>query len=257
LTTTTLAFLDLETTGLDPERHHIWEIGAIVRGHREAKFNGEWNIQMRPRLDAADPMALRISRYYERRHLVLKDHQTEAFVIDRPAYQKLTGGAGGRWYECNRMHVAGIVAEMLDGAQLIGCVPSFDAAFLTQFLRRHWQAPTWHYHLIDVEQLAVGWLAGYQSGYNNSVKFLAEWHNNGGETGAAVCDWQAQVPRDDTPAPPPPWSSDSISRRLGVEPPGEDERHTALGDARWAAAIWDRVMGTALAPAGGGPPPAD
>ena len=26
-----LVFLDIETTGLDPEVHEVWEVGAIVR----------------------------------------------------------------------------------------------------------------------------------------------------------------------------------------------------------------------------------
>lgn len=42
-----------------------------------------------------------------------------------------------------------------------------------------------------------------------------------------------------------PWRSDELSRLIGVEPPGEAERHTALGDARWAARAWDAVMGGA------------
>ena len=43
----------------------------------------------------------------------------------------------------------------------------------------------------------------------------------------------------------PPWSSERLSNALGVELPNEADRHTALGDARWAARIFDRVMGSA------------
>lgn len=28
---TALAIVDLETTGVSPDRHHLWEIGLIVR----------------------------------------------------------------------------------------------------------------------------------------------------------------------------------------------------------------------------------
>ena len=44
------------------------------------------------------------------------------------------------------------------------------------------------------------------------------------------------------PAPALPWDSDEISRVVGVDPDDFD-RHTALGDARWARAIYDAITG--------------
>ena len=41
----------------------------------------------------------------------------------------------------------------------------------------------------------------------------------------------------------PPWRSDDISTALGVPPPAKDTRHTALGDAAWALAIYDHITG--------------
>lgn len=41
----------------------------------------------------------------------------------------------------------------------------------------------------------------------------------------------------------PPWDSEELSRKVGVEPDRFD-RHTALGDARWAKAIYEAVMGS-------------
>ena len=35
-----------------------------------------------------------------------------------------------------------------------------------------------------------------------------------------------------------------LSRRIGVEPPSADERHSALADARWCVRMWDAVMGS-------------
>ena len=52
--------------------------------------------------------------------------------------------------------VAGAVAQLLDGATIVGAVPDFDTRHLTRFLRNNGQAPTWHYHLVDVETLAAG-----------------------------------------------------------------------------------------------------
>lgn len=40
---------------------------------------------------------------------------------------------------------------------------------------------------------------------------------------------------------PPPWDSEALSRALGIDPDAFD-RHTALGDARWAKAVYDAVM---------------
>jgi hypothetical protein len=42
----------------------------------------------------------------------------------------------------------------------------------------------------------------------------------------------------------PPWDSTDLSRAVGVEP-REFDRHTALGDAKWARAIYDAVLGDA------------
>ncbi|QOC89862.1 3'-5' exonuclease [Micromonospora craniellae] len=202
--TTTIVALDLETTGLDPERHHIWEIGAIVRGHRDPTFDGEWHYMLRPNLSDAEPKALQISRYYERASSV-QDRTTQAFVHRKPA--EVPGGLFG---ELSRPAVALRMAELLDGAHLVGVNPQFDAAFLSRFLRAHWQAPTWNYHLVDVGALAFGYAA-------------------------ALC--QAL----DRPVPTLPWRLDDLAAQLGV-PSDPASRHTALGDARWALAIYDKVM---------------
>jgi len=39
----------------------------------------------------------------------------------------------------------------------------------------------------------------------------------------------------------PPWRSDDLSRACGVEPPSDTDRHTALGDARWAKRWFDAL----------------
>jgi hypothetical protein len=189
---TKLAFVDCETTGLDPDRHEIWELAVIESGD-----GAEWVFNLPVDLARADPMGLRIGRYYERQ------------LMDLPAWKgPVSGACAGSVDE-----MAAVVALLLDGAHLVGAVPSFDAAFLGRWLRAHAQAPTWHYHLIDVEALVAGFIAGRDGpGY---------------------------------PAPEearPPWDSEQLSELVGVGPDRFD-RHTALGDARWAKAIYDAVMG--------------
>lgn len=102
------------------------------------------------------------------------------------------------------------VEAITRGAHLVGAVVSFDAEVLAARMRANGICPSWHYHVQDFETLIAGYLAGQGK-----------------------------------PVPPLPWKSDDLSRLIGVEPPAEDERHTALGDARWATRAWDAVMGAA------------
>jgi oligoribonuclease (3'-5' exoribonuclease) len=141
----TLAFLDTETTGLDPDRHEIWEL-AIIYDDKELE------IQLPVDLAKADPTGLRIGRFYERRTAIGGiGERVDRMCRSRWGQdKKFEGGLGvAEWH-------APLVAQILDGRHIVGAVPSFDAAFLTRWLNRHGQAATWHYHLVDVEALAAG-----------------------------------------------------------------------------------------------------
>ena len=116
------------------------------------------------------------------------------------------GGAWGKY--ADEMEVLLQVEAITRGAHLVGAVPSFDADVLGQRMRANGICPSWHYHVQDFETLTAGYLRGQGK-----------------------------------PVPLLPWRSDDLTRLIGVEPPGEDERHTALGDARWAMRAWDAVMG--------------
>jgi hypothetical protein len=180
-----LVFLDTETTGLDPDRHQIWDL-AFIRDDVEHEYRFE------PDLTKADPMALKIGRYYERTlELDWKWNGRAERVPDTAAE----------------------IARLLYGRHIVGAVPSFDDGFLKRFMLANGQAvSTWHYHLIDVEALAVGFLANRES------------HDEG------------------APMPSPSWKSDELSNALGVDP-DEFDRHTALGDARWVKSQYEAVMG--------------
>lgn len=210
-----LVFLDTETSGLDPDRHHVWEIGAIVRGHPRG-YDGEWLWQLRPNLAEAEPAGLRVGRYYEREQL-WRVAPASAVTLASPWWDDKKREAGHA--PTGNGLVANDLARMLDGGHLVGAVPDFDARFLTRFLRKHGQAPTWHYHLIDIEALMVGYLHG-----RSDVQLAVEL----------------------------PWKSDDLSKAAGVEPPSAAERHTALGDARWAMRVYDAVTGGASVPGSDG-----
>ncbi|MBW3663537.1 MAG: 3'-5' exoribonuclease [Actinobacteria bacterium] len=177
--------LDTETTGLDPDVEDVFEIATI---DLDTGIETVWRIEPRPEVVAAmHPKAAEVNRYHER--------------IADPDW---------RWDEAplTALHE---LRTWLDGAHILGAVPDFDARHLTSLYRRFEQLPPrWHYHLIDVETLAVGWLYG-RDAEHGSVQLL-----------------------------PLPWDSEELSRLVGVEPPADEERHTALGDARWVKRLYER-----------------
>ena len=185
---TPLAFVDCETTGVHPGRR-AWEIAVIRRDDA-----GERRLHLQVRdvdLSNADPMGLKVGGFYER-------HTQYGYSDGTRAMSE------------------GLVAESLErftrGAHLVGVVPSFDAETFDDMLRRHGRIPAWHYHLIDVEAMAVGWLAGKYAATGLTLPLT------------------------------PPWKSDELSRACGIEPPPEAQRHTAMGDAEWAMRWYDALL---------------
>lgn len=179
-----LCFLDTETTGLALD-DDIWEIAAI---RREPDGSEE-------------TLHLFVEHSYARCHNLPK-----AFRADHAQ----------RWPEeesTSRHAAARAVLEFTRGAHIVGAVPNFDTERLARLCLGHLGEgegkPAWHYHLIDVEALTVGYLSGR-------------------------CSLMMHCP--------PPWKSDDLSRAIGVDP-DKFARHTAMGDVQWAMAIYDKVMG--------------
>jgi DNA polymerase III epsilon subunit-like protein len=146
-----IVFIDTETTGLNPDRCEIWEIGAILREDGQPDVEYEW--QLRPSLKGAEPTGLRIGRYYQRSILAKLMEQSASRTV-HPDYEGYPRTDPERRTLASR--VAAELAPMLDGAYLVGAVPWFDERFLQRFLAKHSQAATNHYHLVDVETLAAG-----------------------------------------------------------------------------------------------------
>ncbi len=69
-----LAFVDLETTGLDPINHEIIEIGIVIAeqtkgtdGKQTLNLLSEHNIQLKPmHIENADPKGLEVNKFYKR-----------------------------------------------------------------------------------------------------------------------------------------------------------------------------------------------
>ncbi|NEW33808.1 hypothetical protein GV791_14715 [Nocardia cyriacigeorgica] len=195
-----LVFLDTETDGVHPGRK-VWEV-AMIRRDDAGEHTTEFFVDID--LETSDPFGLKVGRFYERhpygRYL--------AGTIPDPVFGVKDEGAFLRPRDA-----AHEVARFTHGAHIVGAVPNFDAEVLAELLRSEHLASAWHYHLIDVEALAVGFLHGRTEPHVAGI--------------------------------PLPWRSDDLSRAVGVEPPSEEERHTAMGDARWAMRLYDRIVGGA------------
>lgn len=182
-----LVFIDTETDGVHPERR-AWEIAMIRRdGDKQRRTRLFVEID----LSTADPFGLKVGGFYERHPLGRKISSAPS-PVDTPQY-------------VSPEDAASTVAQWTHGAHLVGINPAFDAEVLSTLLRDNYLIPSWHYHVVDVSALMLGWLNGI-----------------GQKT-------------------QPPWSSDELSRWCGVVPPDKEDRHTAMGDAEWAMKIYDRI----------------
>lgn len=207
---TALAFLDTETVTLDVMPDVIWEVGVITRD--DGRPDDEWMFQIKPNMIRADDDALKISGWHDRNKLTrgvqaLGWAPPNLTLALPPARLTFDGAAEA-------------IRRLLTGRHVVGAVPNFDTERLSLFMRKHLRGSfrdPWHYHLIDVENLAVGYLAAKRA-------------RLAGLGLAADFD------------PEPPWNSDELTAALGLDPIPDDQRHTALGDARWARAIYDAVM---------------
>lgn len=196
-----ICFLDTETDGVHHGRQ-AWEIGLIrVDGTGRHELTFMLDID----LSAADPFGLAVGRFYERhplgRDLSQRDAQDPEYL---PATVDPTVG---------RREAARRIARYTHGATIVGLVPSFDTEVCADLLRAEQLRPGWHYHLQDVESVALGWL---------SARGKLPWPGTAGES----------------PLAGPPWRSDELSKACRVEPPSDTDRHTALGDALWAERWW-------------------
>lgn len=186
-----VCFLDTETTGLDPEFDPVWEIAVIVDGEEHL-----WQ-QKLPESDGGPDWSMVSEWVLENTRIVASYDHAAALEVGE-SIDRLVNLIHGRhvvgacpWFDSERLHRASLATYGSEGG--------------TRDL-------PWHYHLIDVENLAVGYLAGrsVHEGYD---------------------------PID------LPWKSTDLSLALGVDPADFEPKHTALADARWAKAMYGVMMG--------------
>lgn len=199
---TKLAFIDTETLGLDPDRHPVWEAALILTDtdKSESLYRGTWQIKLTEKQIAdGDQVGMNICRFHER--------YGEGCMVDAASFVE-------------------VFADLTAEAHLVGAVVSFDEERLRRLCLAHGRVPKWHYHLIDVEALAFGYLHG-------RARMNAALAHPGSSAASPLPEVARALP----------WRSDDLSAAIGVEtvPPGE--RHTAMADALWAKRIYDKVTG--------------
>lgn len=176
-----IVFLDTETTGLDLRRNEVWEFAAIRR--------------------EADGTEREFHTFV--RHNRMKVDLPEPFLSDYKArYDHDAALDGWKFTEF-------LVPIFAGRPHIVGAVPDFDIYRIERkmFLEAailEGEGYPWHYHLIDIESMAVGYLRNLKTDF------------------------------------PLPWDSDKISAALGVTPPSA-ERHTAMGDVRWVRDMWNAM----------------
>ena len=193
-----IVFMDTETLGVHVDAP-IWEFAAI----RRVSLGGE--------LAAEKSLHIQIHHYADP-WLTGDDPLPEQFQADYRARFVHRDAVG-------QSEAAQRIADFLEGRpHIVGAVPNFDTERIARQLLRPAHIPEpWHYHLIDIENVIVGFLrAAYR------------------EDGSP----REQIDRLTTL----PWSSDLLSAAVGVDP-AQFDRHTAMGDVLWVKAQWDAVMG--------------
>jgi DNA polymerase III epsilon subunit-like protein len=216
---TRLCFLDIETTGLNPDIHEPWEVALIVE-HNDLGAPAEYVWQLPVDLSVADPAALAVGRFYERRGTeITGDGGRNAASGDHP-HLVVPADWMRRWGQR--------FAQLMEGGYLIGANPGFDADFLARLLRNLGLAPTWNYRLIDVGALGAGYLQALERAHIPPNGLTADH-----DTALALRDAGFAIPWE---------STNQIATFLGLDNDAYD-RHTALGDAHWTRTMFHAVAG--------------
>lgn len=141
-----LAFIDVETTGLNPLVHKLWSIAIITEG----------------------------KEFYAQFPVVLDEH-TDLEALEVNNYVSVMANSGQSTHNNAWITHSGKVKTLLKDKTLVGAAVHFDAAFIDSYLRDAWYTrrqqgfravgnniippmPPWHYKLLDVCTLTMGTL---------------------------------------------------------------------------------------------------
>lgn len=201
-----IVILDVETLGLHPDAP-IWEFAALRRYLDGTEQRTLFQIEHDP------------------------GHWLDVMRKDGPKAEQFIRDYQDRYSRDDAITAfdAAVMINMLTkDAVIVGCNPSFDTERITKLMARWDMAPQWHYRPLCVTTMAAGHLHGAAE---QAIADAIEWG-------------ESPDPALTTRSLPPPWSSDQLSRGIGVDP-DDYKRHSAMGDVDWAAAQWDVMTGQA------------
>ena len=122
-----LAFIDVETTGLNAMKHEIIELGCVL-AKPDLEIIEEFELKIKPEhIEDAEPVALRINNY---------DPANWVFAYTLPQAMK-------------------IFSEKAKNTIMVGHNLSFDYGFLEHALIKCGIANTMHYHKLDT--ISIAW----------------------------------------------------------------------------------------------------
>ncbi len=128
-----LAFIDIETTGLNVIEHEILEIGCVITDYK-LKTKEEFEIKIKPKnIESADPTALKINHYNE------KDWQ-DAYELKEALK---------------------IFAKKVKDCIMVGQNVAFDSGFLEYNFAKNELKNTMHYHRLDT--ISMAWAKFHQN----------------------------------------------------------------------------------------------
>lgn len=120
------AFLDIETSGLDPIKHEPIEVAYLIYENEEHSYTR--NLSLPFNIHEGEPKALEVNGFGKREFPPMWDLR----------------------------FFAGTLQTDLENTWIIGNNVQFDMGFLVEVLRKFHRVPTWKYHLIDVKAVAAG-----------------------------------------------------------------------------------------------------
>lgn len=122
-----LAFIDIETTGLDILKHEIIEIGCVLTGP-DLKVIEEFELKIKPEhIENADPTALKVNHYSEKAW-------STAFSLEEAME---------------------IFAKKVANCIMVGQNVAFDSGFLEHAFSKIDVKNSMHYHKLDT--ISIAW----------------------------------------------------------------------------------------------------
>ncbi len=151
----TLAFIDLETTGLLPNKHEIIEIGCVLArqkfsesGVLELEYVDEFEYKVKPmHIETADPIGLNINGY---------DEKDWIFAVGLKEAIEAT-------------------ASKVKNTIMVGHNVAFDFAFLEKAFEETGIQNPMHYHKLDTISIAYAKLHNHKEVEKFSLRALCDY----------------------------------------------------------------------------------